>query len=67
MRVNQSLTYSGYRIMKATMLAVFIGLVLGNFGYQLINAHKWMVAWDRTFFQGLALVAVLIATRLMEA
>ena len=53
--------------MKATMLAVFIGLVLGNFGYQLINAHKWMVAWDRTFFQGLALVAVLIATRLMEA
>lgn len=39
--------------MKA--LAVFTGLVLANFAYQLVGDNNWPVAVERSWFQGTAL------------
>lgn len=43
------------------------GLVAGNYLFQSLNAQHWEVANERSFFQVLAIVAVLIAQRLAGA
>jgi len=40
--------------------AVFVGLVAANFIYQAFTGHLWQVALDRSFFQGVALLAAAI-------
>lgn len=49
--------------MKSKLLSVFVGLVIGNFGFQLIGPHHWLAAWDRSFFQAAALIAAWFVMR----
>lgn len=45
---------------KMKFAAVFFGLVAANFIYQAFTGHSWGVALDRSFFQGVALLAAAI-------
>lgn len=49
--------------MKLDLFGILVALVLGNFVYQWLTKHQWSVAWDRSFFQAVALIAVLIFVR----
>lgn len=45
--------------------AAFIGLVAANFLYQAFAGHDWHIAFDRSFFQTVALaIAALIELKL---
>jgi len=39
---------------------LFIGLSIGNFGYQFVNKKDYNAAFERSFFQAVALVAVFL-------
>ena len=38
-----------------TAVGVLIGLILGNFFYQSFSGHDWYRAFDRSFFQAIAI------------
>ena len=42
--------------MKISTIAVIVGIVLGNYLYQLIGDGDWVKATDRTYFQLLAIL-----------
>lgn len=44
----------------SSLIPLFIGLAIGNFGYQFAGPENWQLAFDRTFFQGGALFAVAV-------
>lgn len=51
------------------MIIATLGLVAGNFVYQVFGPHEWSVAAERSFFQIVAVAAVwivMIARELME-
>ena len=41
----------------ATLVALFIGLAIANFGFQMVMGQHWGMAADRSFFQAVALLA----------
>lgn len=41
-----------------TLIAVWAGLAIGNFAWQMFGDALWAVAAERSFFQGLAVLAV---------
>jgi hypothetical protein len=43
--------------------AVWAGLAVGNFLYQLFGQRLWAVAAERSYFQGLALLTVFVMAR----
>ena len=53
--------------MGKTLIIVAAGLTVGNVLYQLVFSHpQWGVAFDRTYFQCLALVAVYLVFKAQE-
>ena len=44
-------------------LAVLIGLCAGNFFYQALTGQDWTVAFDRTYFQAVALGVAYFVTK----
>jgi hypothetical protein len=45
------------------LMSLFIGLCIGNFLFQLVIGQDFMKAFDRSWFQGAALVAVWICSK----
>jgi hypothetical protein len=37
---------------------VWFWLTIGNVAYQVFGAHDWSAAFDRTYFQGIAILGV---------
>jgi len=50
--------------MKA--LKVFIGLALANFFIQLVGEGHYLVALERSYFQGVALLTYMIIDRFLD-
>jgi hypothetical protein len=50
--------------MKA--LKVFIGLALANFFIQLVGEGHYLVALERSYFQGVALITYMIIDRFLD-
>lgn len=46
------------------LFGLFIGLAAGNFVFQVFTNQNWMVAFDRSFFQFVALFSVWIVNLL---
>jgi len=44
------------------VLGTFIGLSVGNFGLEILNKKRWTVALERSYFQGVALLAIWLLT-----
>jgi len=44
------------------LFLLWLGLATGNFLYQLFNKRQWSVAFERSFFQGVALLLAHIIT-----
>lgn len=54
--------------MGKTLIIVAVGLAVGNVFYQLVLSDpQWGVAFDRTYFQCLALVAVHLVSKFKNA
>ena len=49
--------------LKRRAISLLIGFVLANFGFQLVTKSDWERAADRSFFQAIALVTMLIVTK----
>ena len=47
--------------MMMTALLVALGLGLANFGYQALTGQAWAIAFERTWFQSTACLAVAAA------
>jgi hypothetical protein len=45
------------------LLIIFIALAVSNFAYQAFVGHRFHVAWERTWFQGGALLCVYLMQR----
>jgi hypothetical protein len=40
-------------------IATFVGLAGGNFVWQAVNGQNWQVAFERSLFQAVAIIALL--------
>ena len=45
-----------------TLKMILFWLVVGNYAYQFFGNQNWMEAFDRSYFQAIALVGVWFAT-----
>lgn len=39
-------------------LGTFVGMAVGNFGLEYFGRKRWSTAWERTYFQGVALLGI---------
>lgn len=45
-----------------TLLILWIGLTIGNFIFTFFYDQEWIKAFDRSYFQGIALIVVGVMT-----
>lgn len=53
--------------MNLTIAAILAGLIAANFAYQVMGAHDYMAASERSFFQAVAVLAVWCAFAVRQA
>lgn len=58
--MNTPKNTNGRLLSSTALFGLFVGLTAGNFAYQLFAAQDWATATERSFFQFMALLAVLI-------
>lgn len=48
------------KIALAGLFGILLGLIAGNFLFQLVNDQNWAKACERSFFELIALIAVYV-------
>lgn len=49
--------------MKRRAFSLLIGFILANFGFQLVTKCDWERAADRSFFQAVALITMMVVIK----